>query len=265
MSWFSKVWSTFGDMDTQKSWEAEEGPEDEVEYAHFLERFGDAGYRPDGKLKRPEDFTDSHNRELAAGVWQTGARPEDRPPGSGVMREPTPEEMETARRQNEQRVREAEKARLQREREWQSIESARGTAGIVDFLGGLAPPGVSHGLDLMSDAMKEEVERRERRWRRQAPRTRPIQRVPIGSAKPHYGQAAEEHERRSYRDRYGEHPPREPIRFGQIDELGPAGAARRWLEENYRRSAIGNMLRHHTYSDGSRLSEEEIADIMSSL
>jgi hypothetical protein len=75
MSWFSKVWSTFGDMDTQKSWGADEGPEDEVEYVHFLERFGDAAYRPDGKLKRPEDFTDFRHRDLAEQVWREGEQP----------------------------------------------------------------------------------------------------------------------------------------------------------------------------------------------
>jgi hypothetical protein len=77
MSWFSKVWSTFGDMDSQKSWDAgdEDGPQDEVEYAHFLERFGDSAYRPDGKLKRPEDFTDFRHRDLAEQVWREGKQP----------------------------------------------------------------------------------------------------------------------------------------------------------------------------------------------
>ena len=77
MSWLTKIWSTFGDMEAQKSWEAgeDDGPQDEVEYTRFLESFGEAAYRPDGKLKRPEDFTDPRNAELARQVWQTGARP----------------------------------------------------------------------------------------------------------------------------------------------------------------------------------------------
>ncbi|MBN1461744.1 MAG: hypothetical protein JXA57_19615 [Armatimonadetes bacterium] len=76
MSWLTKMWSTFGDILSQESWGPGDGPTDPIGYTHFLEQFGDAAYRPDGRLKRPEDFTDPRNGELAALVWYSGKLPE---------------------------------------------------------------------------------------------------------------------------------------------------------------------------------------------
>jgi hypothetical protein len=54
----------------------EPGPADPVLWREFLDQFGDAKWGPGGRLKRPGEFTDPGNAELAALVWHSGRLPE---------------------------------------------------------------------------------------------------------------------------------------------------------------------------------------------
>jgi hypothetical protein len=63
-------WSTVGDWEQAKSWDGTNGPANEWAYVKFLEGLGKEAFGGDGRMRRPEEFSDPATKQRALQAWQ---------------------------------------------------------------------------------------------------------------------------------------------------------------------------------------------------